>query len=221
MRSFGARADTRAFDEPFYATYLAASGAEHPHRNEILDAYPNDFDGVLDWIADADQTPIVFLKHIAYHLTDEQDLSFLAGWRNILLIRDPRAMIASFSNKYDDAAPVIRSYEVELRMFDYLTARGLPCPIIDATDMLKEPEKMLRALCAALSIPFDASMLAWEKGRKPYDGPWAAHWYDAVWESTGFKPFVEKSPSLDKDLEVIAAKAMDAYRRLYEKRLTA
>ncbi len=30
MRSFGARADTAVVDEPFYAAYLAGSGAVHP-----------------------------------------------------------------------------------------------------------------------------------------------------------------------------------------------
>ncbi|HNS85397.1 MAG TPA: hypothetical protein PKH09_00760 [Parvularculaceae bacterium] len=221
MRSFAARNDALAIDEPFYATYLAASGAEHPYRRETLDDYPNEFDGVIDWIAGETEKPILFLKHIAYHLSSDQDFAFLERWRNFLLIRDPRAMVASFTNKYDDAAPIIRSYEIELRMFEHLSARGLACPIVDAADMLKAPEAMLKALCRALDIAFDPAMLAWKKGPKPEDGPWAAHWYDAVWESTGFKPYVEKTPMLDKDLEAIAAAAAAAYRRLYDERLTA
>ena len=221
MRSFGARADTRAFDEPFYASYLAASGADHPYRHETLDAYPNDFSDVLDWITHAEDAPLVFLKHIAYHIADGQDLAFLEGWRNFLLIRDPRAMVASFSNKYDDAAPIIRSYEIELKMYEYLRARDLACPIIDASDVLKAPHKMLEALCDVLSIPFDPAMLGWEKGPRPYDGPWAAHWYDAVWGSTGFKKYAERPISLSEDLESVAAKAMPAYPRLYDARLIA
>ena len=32
MRAFGNRPDTAVLDEPFYAAYLAATGADHPLR---------------------------------------------------------------------------------------------------------------------------------------------------------------------------------------------
>ena len=53
MRSFGNRPDVVAIDEPFYACYLVASGADHPYRKETLDAYPSEFGEVIDWIARA------------------------------------------------------------------------------------------------------------------------------------------------------------------------
>ncbi len=40
MRSFGARPDTAVIDEPFYAAYLAATGLEHPMRDEVLASQP-------------------------------------------------------------------------------------------------------------------------------------------------------------------------------------
>ena len=42
MRSFGARADCAVSDEPFYAAYLAATGLEHPMRQEVLASQPQD-----------------------------------------------------------------------------------------------------------------------------------------------------------------------------------
>lgn len=220
MRSFGNRADTAALDEPFYAYYLAESGVDHPYRKETLAAYPSSWRGVLDWIADKKRDrPLLFLKHIAYHVADDADLSFLDGWRNFLLIRDPRAMVASFSSKFDDATPIVRSYRMERRILDRLAARGLPCPVVDAADILRSPEVMLRKLCAVLGVPYDPAMLAWAAGPRPEDGPWASHWYDAVWASTGFKPFVEKNPNLPRDLEEIAAAAAEDYQRLAERRI--
>lgn len=222
MRSFANRADTAAIDEPFYACYLKATGADHPFRAETLAKYPNDMRGVIDWIETPPQggEEILFLKNIAYHLPDDADLSFTVRHRNFLLIRDPRAMIASFSNKYDDTAPIIRSYEMESRMLEFLAKRGRPCPVVDAADMLTAPEPMLRALCASLEIPFDPAMLSWPAGVRPEDGPWAPHWYDAVWASTGFKPYVEKKPALSEALEAVADKATRAYQRLFSVRLT-
>lgn len=222
MRAFANRADMAAIDEPFYAWFLKSTGADHPYREETLAKYPNDWRGVIGWI----EAPppggedYLFLKHIAYHLPDDADLSFLLEHRNFLLIRDPRAMVMSFSNKYDDVTPIARSYEMELAIFEFLSARGAPCPIVDAADILKAPEPMLKALSAALEIPFDPAMLAWAPGPRPEDGPWAPHWYDAVWASTGFKPYVEKCLNLSSELEEIAERSMGAYRRLSSRRLT-
>lgn len=229
MRSFANREGAAAFDEPFYANYLAASGADHPFRAETLAAYPATKAGVLDWIAreandggkDGAKGGELFLKHIAYHLEDDADLSFIDGWRNFILIRDPRAMVASFSNKFDDVTPIIRSYEIALKIADHLAARGLPCPVVDAADVLKAPESVLRSLCGALEIPFRPSMLGWAAGARAEDGPWAPHWYDAVRASTGFHPYVEKKPNLSRELDEIAVRAAPAYQRLAANRLAA
>lgn len=221
MRAFANRGDTAAIDEPFYACYLKASGAEHPYRKETLAAYPSDRRAVLRWI-DAPPPggePIVFLKHIAYHLAEDDDLGFLRSHRNFLLIRDPRAMVASFAEKFDDVRPIVRSYTMAMKIFDYLAAHGISCPVIDAADVLRSPELMLAALCDALGISFDGNMLAWAAGPRPEDGPWAPHWYDAVRSSTGFAPYVEKNPLLSPALETAAAEANDAYISLYGRRL--
>jgi hypothetical protein len=220
MRAFGNRKNAVAIDEPFYGAYLAASGADHPLRKETLAAYPSTHFGVLAWIGERSATtPELFLKHIAYHLPDGADFNFLAGWRNFLLIRDPRAMVASFSNKFDDVTPIARSFAVERAIHDYLSARGLPCPVVDAADVQKAPERMLQRLCEALAIAYDPAMLGWEAGPRPEDGPWAPHWYDAVRASTGFRPLVEKPVSLSAELEKVAAASAADYRHLSQRKI--
>lgn len=221
MRSFGNRADTAALDEPFYGEYLARTGAAHPYREETIAARPTTFDGVIRWIAEARAEPVLFLKHIAYHLPDRAGFGFLDGWRNFLLIRDPRAMVASFADKFEDVAPIVRSYEIELAILEHLTAKGLPCPVIDAADIVAAPERALRALCGALDVSFDAAMLAWAPGPRPEDGPWAPHWYAAVRSSVGFRAPEEKKIMLSSELEAVAARAASAYRRLWKRRIGA
>ncbi|KAL0387732.1 UNVERIFIED_CONTAM: Branched-chain-amino-acid aminotransferase-like protein 1, partial [Sesamum radiatum] len=57
---------------------------------------------------------------------------------------------------------------------------------------LKEKEvaamATLRGLCDDLGIPFQAAMLRWESGPKPFDGMWAPYWYKNTHKSTGFEP---------------------------------
>lgn len=219
MRSFGARPDTEALDEPFYATYLKRTGAAHPFRKETLAAYPNEIDGVINWIEHSKTAPILFLKHISYHLEENRDLTFIEDWRNFILIRDPRAMVASFADKFDDVAPVVQSFETCRRIFDHLSDRGLPCPIVDAADILRNPAGMLSILCSELGIAMRPEMLKWSSGARPEDGPWAPHWYGAVQSSTVFQPYVEKKPVLSQELETLAALAAPAYRRLHAFRL--
>jgi hypothetical protein len=60
--------------------------------------------------------------------------------------------------------------------------------VVDANDVLANPEGVLSKLCQALDIDWDPAMLSWAPGRRDTDGPWAPHWYGAVERSTGFGP---------------------------------
>src|SRR3954466_663689 len=42
MRSFENRADCSVVDEPLYAAYLAATGLDHPGRDEVIASQPTD-----------------------------------------------------------------------------------------------------------------------------------------------------------------------------------
>ncbi len=46
MRSFENRSDCEVVDEPFYAAYLAETGLDHPMRDEVLAAQPQDWNAV-------------------------------------------------------------------------------------------------------------------------------------------------------------------------------
>ena len=221
MRSFENRPDTAVYDEPFYACYLAASGAPHPMREETLAAQPNDWEKVVAQLhaAPPGGKAIAFEKHIAFHFGEGAPLDWIAETRMFMLIRDPRAMVASYKNKYDDVAPIVDSFAVQRRLYEDCERGGGPCPIVDARDILTDPAAMLAALCHALEIPFREEMLVWPAGPRETDGPWAPHWYDAVWASTGFKPYRETRIDLPDDLEQIAKACRDDYEFFYERRL--
>lgn len=223
MRSFENRPDAIVADEPFYGCYLKASGADHPYREEILAAQPTNWRAVVKNL----QAPlpagksVLFEKHIAYHYPDGEPLDWLLTHRTFLLIRDPRLMVASYAKKSAEVAPIVESYAVAGRIHDFLAQNRVPCPIVDATDILNDPPGMIGALCSALGIPFTEKMLSWPAGARQSDGVWAPYWYDAVIASTGFKRPVDKAVELSPDLERASELAAKDYQFLAERRLIA
>lgn len=214
MRSFESRPDTEVKDEPFYGWYLAETGADHPMRAETLVSMATAWSDVVAGLLAKTQAPYVFEKHIAYNLLHAPDFDWLRDAKAFHLIRDPRAMIASYSNKHADVRPIIDSYRVQRILYE-----TNPAPVVDADDVLKAPEPMLRALCAALDVPFRPEMLSWPAGRRASDGVWEAHWYDAVRASTGFNPYKERKLTLSPELEALAQSCAVDYAYLHERRL--
>ncbi len=214
MRSFENRDDCMVADEPFYACYLKASGANHPLREETLAAQSPDWKTVAAELKTRAGAAYSFEKHISFHFAFAPDFDWLHGARIFHLIRDPRAMVASYKNKLDDVDPIIDSYRIQRRLYELK-----PAPVIDAADVLKAPEVTLRALCAALGMPFSKDMLSWPAGPRESDGAWAPHWYDAVNASSGFKPYEERKIKLSPELEAVARACAADYAFFQTRRL--
>ena len=58
--------------------------------------------------------------------------------------------------------------------------------VIESSELLDNPEKILSQWCSKINIKFDKSMLKWEKGNHPNDGIWWKHWYDNVINTNKF-----------------------------------
>ncbi len=215
MYSFRQRADTSVVDEPLYAHYLATTGVWHPGREEVL--ADQDTDGaavVRDVILGPSPTPVRFFKQMAHHLVG-LDWSFLDQVRNVILTRDPRAVLASFIKNVEDVDVDTTGLPMSVRILDHLLDRGEQPVVIESRQLLEDPPAILAALCEAVEIPFDPAMLSWEPGPIPEDGAWAPHWYARTHASSGFEPYVERVIQLPPEVEEVA----DACRPLYERLL--
>ena len=218
MRAWENRPDTVVVDEPLYACYLAATGLDHPGRDDVLAAQSTDWRAVLAGLTTGDLPPgamISFQKHMTHHVLPEVDLAAFAGLRHAFLVRDPRAMLASYAavRTRPTAADLGIAQQVELH-------RRFGGPVVDADDLLRDPEGVLRALCAALDVPFDPAMLSWPPGRRESDGVWAPHWYASVEASTGFGPPRTAPVELPGHLHDLASAFQQTYDELAAHRLT-
>ena len=215
MYSFGNRPDCAAWDEPFYAFSLINHGNDHPMRGEIIAANESDWNKLVEKCTSPAAKPVFYQKHMTHHMLPGFDRSWIHKLSNAFLIRSPERVLASYARKWTDVSLRDIGFVEQAEIFDAVAQkRGLAPPVVDAEDVLKNPRGLLTALCASLGLGFDEAMLKWPAGPKKFDGVWAPHWYNAVWESTGFAAQPEKAIELPPALKKIADEAREPYQRL-------
>ena len=223
MYAFAQRPDTKVVDEPLYAHYLshADNVPDHPATNAILDSQENNGETVVKEVLLAPYSaPVVVFKQMTHHLI-QLDQAFLGQMKNVLLIRDPRRIIASFAKVIPN--PQMRDIGVKMQweLVQYLDQHQGVSAVIDTKALLMNPRIILEKLCENLEIPFYEEMLTWEAGARPEDGVWAPYWYANVHKSTGFQPYVAKEVILSPDLEGLATECQTFYERLLARAIKA
>ncbi len=223
MRAWGNRDDTIVIDEPFYAYYLKVTGIEHPGADEVLSI------GETDWhkiVADlsgpiASGKRIFFQKQMTHHLLPEIDRGWLAAVTNCFLIRDPREVIHSYIKKREDPALEDLGFVQQAEIFEFVRSHtnAVP-PVVDARDVLQNPERVLRLLCEAIGVEFSRSMLSWPPGLRESDGVWAKHWYGEVAKTTSFQPYHPTDSDVPERFSEIHKRCRECYEQLYQYRLS-
>jgi hypothetical protein len=214
MYAFGARSDCAVSDEPFYAAYLAKTGLDHPMRDEIIASQPNDPNTVTAQItgANPDGKPHWYQKHMAHHMLPDMPLDWLRDMENVLLLRHPARVIASYAAKRENPNIADIGFEQQAMICNHLKSNGHKPFVIDSFDIRRDPRASLEQLCDAIGLNFDPAMLSWPKGGHSQDGAWAPHWYNAVWTSTGFAGAESETlPDIPDALQPVLAQAMAHY----------
>jgi hypothetical protein len=222
MYSFGNRPDCFVWDEPFYGFALETAGHDHPMREEIVAANECDWSRLVAKCLGSPPASkrVFYQKHMTHHMLPGFDRAWIAGLTNAFLIRSPERVLASYARKWAEVSLKAIGFAEQAEIFELVADRlGRAPPVIDAEDVLSRPRIMLQKLCAACGVSFDERMLAWAKGPKPFDGVWACHWYNAVWQSTGFANPADPPAVLPDELRAIADAARPYYERLSKYRI--
>jgi hypothetical protein len=222
MRSWGNRPDTFVCDEPFYAYYLKQTGLDHPAAEEVIAHGETDWRKVVAQLTG--RVPggkrIHYQKQMTHHLLPKIDHAWLGRVTNCFLIRDPAEVIVSYIKKNNDPSLDDIGFVQQAEIFDWVCAESGSVPaVIDAHDVLEDPEKILRLLCAAVGVDFTEAMLSWPPGLRETDGFWARHWYSEVAKSTGFRKPSERIGALPERLKSVHDRAREYYERLHNHRL--
>jgi hypothetical protein len=215
MRSWGQRSDTVVMDEPLYAAYLATTGLDHPGAAEVMAAGPTDpGEAIAACLAPLpDGRTVSYQKHMAHHLwgdlLPDWDEPWWAHLRHGMLLRDPRRVLASYTDVREQVTLADIGLPQQLQLVDRCEV------VIDTADFLTAPAAYLELMCDRLGVRYDPAMLSWPAGRRDTDGVWAPHWYSSVEASTGFGPAPHgPSPTAPAHLRALTADAMEIYGEL-------
>jgi hypothetical protein len=192
-------------------------------REETIAAMDTDWRSVMASLRGSppDGSSVWYQKHMWHHMVGPIGYEDFGGFTHAFLIREPERMIASYLRKREAAAFENFGMDRQAEFFEREADRlGHAPPVVDANDVLADPEGVLSKLCAALDIGWDPAMLSWAAGRRDTDGPWAPHWYGAVEKSTGFGPPETDSVALPPDARRVADRCRPYYERLAAHRIS-
>ena len=157
---------------------------------------------------------------MTHHLLPEVDRQWLDEVTNCFLIRDPREVIVSYIKKRENPALEDLGYVQQAEIFDFVQTRTQTLsPVLDAKDVLENPERMLRLLCDSVGVEFSESMLSWPPGLRETDGVWARYWYGEVAKTTSFRRYRPTDEQVPERLSEVYERCRECYDRLYQYRL--
>lgn len=218
MYSWRQRSDSVVVDEPWYARYLVVSGVDHPDRDLAIASQPTDPAAIIEGLLAHCPRPVRFLKNMAHHLVgfDSPDLDSIIDLSdNFLLVRDPRDMLPSLMARLGRVPTIDQTgLELQVTLFDRLTAAGSPPPVVVTSSLLRDPRHVLASLCDEMGLEFEEAVLSWPPGPKPEDGVWARHWYVSVHDSTGFGDYEPRTGPIEPELTELLERCRPLYERL-------
>jgi len=216
MYSFAQRSDCTVIDEPFYPYFLAQTGAKRPDREITLSSMTPNIDEAKAMLVE--ESEHLFVKNMAAHFL-ELDYYFLLSHYNIIYIRHPARILASYSKVIEEPTMQDIGLQYQWEIVQYLQANNGRFIVLDSTDLLGNPELVLQKLCVFLDVEFQHSMLNWPKGKKDYDGPWWPYWYGNLHKSSGFRKQKSSEDIPPEHLHLLLEESLPFYNRLEELKL--
>ena len=194
MRSWSSRRDTYVTDEPFYAYYLKETKLKHPMHNEIIKKYSSNYNEIVNYLTNEipQKKKIWYQKHMSHHILNLEKIDWIKNCENCILLRHPKEVINSYSIKNKLNSVEELGYPQQYEIVNFLKKINKSFTVIDSSELLNNPEKVLSAWCKKINIKFDKSMLSWEKGYHSNDGIWRKFWYDNVIKTNRFQKYEKK-----------------------------
>ncbi|MEN1681283.1 MAG: hypothetical protein AAGJ46_16970 [Planctomycetota bacterium] len=104
---------------------------------------------------------LTYREHQAHLLSADADRDWLLGQTNCLLITQPATVLATLASTGRAVRPEDTGLPQQVEIFHHIFERTGVAPIvIDASDLLNDTERTLRAWCGRVGVEFLPAMLA-------------------------------------------------------------
>ena len=214
LRSWENRPDTPlVVDEPLYAHYLHATGSDHPGLT-VIAAGDSDWRSVVATLLGPVEPGLrVFYQKHGPPPAARHGPGLISGLRNVLLIRDPREVVASYARTRRDPSVADLGLPRQVALYDELWRRAHPrrCSTPPMSSAARSP-----CACAVRprGVGFTDRMLAWPPGPGPPATGCGAHQVrlGVGVDGLGVPP---RRPHLDGRAAAVAGACGPLYQRLH------
>jgi hypothetical protein len=218
FRMMAERGDFTPVHEPF--SYLAEFGHVEIDGQRITSETE-----LIEFLRGLSGNGPVFVKDT----TDERYPGVLADERflaedatHTFIIRHPKETIASYYEVNPDVVQHQIGFEAQYEIFSTITrVAGREPVVVDADDLVRRPEDLVRAYCTQVGIDFRPEAMSWKPDNRSEWSP-SDRWHTDAAASTGFGDVTEKRgvdveahPELSKYLK----HHLPFYEELYARRL--
>ncbi len=212
------RGDHHVIDEPFSAVYYL--GPERVSDRFGLVEPESTGDDVRRIVENAPSP--TFVKDMVHHVPPELRSQIATMGRHTLLTRDPTLAIPSFAQVWPDVTWEECGYEALVEFADHLDDIGLDHDVIDADDLMRDPESTLRTWANGQGLDFDPATLTWEAGMAPQWTRWREFHHSSM-ASRGFEPRTPRPiPAIDDArIAALVERAAPLHQRLLAGRATS
>lgn len=159
----------------------------------------------------------VFVKDTTEHpYADHLDAGLAAGITHTFIVREPRATIASHVAVKPHASRSDIGFEHQHAVFTLAwSVTGCRPVVLDADRLVRAPDEVVAAYCAAVGLPFRPDALHWPAGDRP---EWhrTREWHRDAGASTGFAA-PNGTPTLDVQADVRLRAFYDHHRPFYDR----
>ena len=217
-RVFVERGDFKVFHEPFSVSYYYSPDRRSDRFAETEAKQEYGYAEILALMLSVENRAVYF-KDMAYHIAGIMSREFVSRFTNTFIIRDPAPVISSLSRFWPDFTPEEIGYEQQHRLFGLAVENGEEPAVVDAANLIRDPEGTIEAYCEKIGVPFVAEALSWQPGPVPDWEMWT-EWHEEAQESTGIKSQpLEDDTEVPAGLESVYDRCLPYYQELHEKRL--
>ena len=237
-RSIRTMKNCQVLHEPFSSPYYF--GPER--QSSRFASTPIDAKATYDGTADILQAhypgkKLVFAKDMAYYIDGKFEELFRRGldrFTHTFIIRRPERAVYSLFKTGEGSGdewvgfdPKEAGFREMHNLYTFVQEKlGYAPVVVDADDLLADPEGMMKAYCSAVGIPYEENMTKWEPGPiSDWEGRgWGMDWYEQLLQSSGIirrtkKSTVDLPQDLPREVSQCIAESKPFYEALYSVRL--